>query len=146
MLKKLSCFEFCYFICSIFRHSVLVVFLGVVLLLNQCSPVRQFRGIPTVRPVFRCSTSVLVFRQCSMSRSSFLWCCFVGVPLFNQCSRVALMFRSFLFRSSWFCTMFCNIYLRSEVQFKLVNIIIIIVAFVVIIVIIIVIVSLFESD
>ena len=42
--------------------------------------------------------------------------------------------------------MFCNIYLRSEVQFKLVNIIIIIVAFVVIIVIIIVIVSLFESD
>ena len=41
--------------------------------------------------------------------------------------------------------MFCNIYLRREVQFKLVNIIIIIVVVVVIIVIIIVIVSLFES-
>ena len=102
LLKKLSCFEFCYFIYSIFRYPVLVVFLGVVLLLIRCSPVRLFRRIPTVRPVFQCSTSVPLSRRCYVSRSSLLWCCFVSVPLFNQCSGVALMFRSFVFLSSWF--------------------------------------------
>ena len=107
---------------------------------------RLFGQCSVVPLVFQCFTSVPLSRRCSMSRSSLLWCCFVGIPLFNQCSGVALMFRSFVFRSSWFCTMFCNIYLRREVQFKLVNIIIIIVVVVVvIIVIIVVIVSLFES-
>ena len=93
LAKKRSCFEFCYFIYSIFCYSVLVVFLGVVLLLNRCSPVRLFRGIPTVRPVFRCSASVPVFHQCSAVPPVLCVPQFLALVVFRQCSIVQPVFR-----------------------------------------------------
>ena len=67
LLKWLSCFEFCYIICSICCYSVLAVFVGIVLLFHCSTGVLQFhysvvfqlfRQCSIVPPVFQYSTSV----------------------------------------------------------------------------------------
>ena len=56
LLKELSCFEFCNAICSICRRSILVVFLGIVLLLRYS----------TALLIFHYSVVFRLFRQCSV--------------------------------------------------------------------------------
>ena len=73
-------------VCSICRHSVLVVSLGVVLLFRcstGVSPVPLFCGILIVPSVFHCYADVSVppvFRQCSAVPYSVVPCS--GVPGF----------------------------------------------------------------
>ena len=89
LLTELYYFEFCYVICSICRRSLLVVFLGVVLLFRYSAALLMFH----YSVLFR------LFRQCSVVPPAF-WCT-VNVPMFRRCS----VFRSSVFRCSWFNSM-----------------------------------------